>query len=91
MAEIGPTEMVFVDCHYYHNPKAQRMGNIDWIPISDLSDALKDGREVLFWDVWGVPERKSARVATFSGTDWRDDEGVPIWTPTHFAEINPPA
>lgn len=23
------------------------MGNIDWIPIADLPDALKDGRDVL--------------------------------------------
>lgn len=28
------------------------MGSIDWIPIADMPDALKDGREVLvgWWD-----------------------------------------
>lgn len=67
------------------------MGNIDWLPISDLPAELRDGREVLLYDWQG------AKVATWQDGAW--DSGyssetgggpIEIEEPTHFAEINPP-
>lgn len=68
------------------------MGAIEWLPIADLPDALKDGREVLLWD------GSNADVGIWSIQRWWDDgpgwnettEGGPLYHVTHFAEINPP-
>lgn len=61
------------------------MGNIDWIPIAELPDALKDGREVLLhWP-------GSAAVSVWKNGDWRNFAPYRTGQPTHFAEINPPA
>ena len=63
---------------------------ITWLPISELPDALKDGREVLVWDV-----ESGAMVAEWvlhmsDPAAWKDVVGLNPLTPTHFAEINPP-
>lgn len=69
------------------------MGSIDWIPIADLPDYLKDGREVLLWD------GDSADVGTWSNTadfghgepGWSETtEGGRLLGITHFAELNVP-
>lgn len=76
------------------------MGNIDWIPIADLPDALKDGREVLLWEA--VVEGR-AEIAAWSPSAmwkpllirnnegvWCDRDGSTIHGITHFAEITRP-
>ncbi len=65
------------------------MGNIDWIPIADMPDALKDGREVLFScdDGHGNWRTIGKWDAEFG---WVDDGGAWIEVATHFAEINAP-
>lgn len=64
------------------------MGNIDWLPISELPEEFKDGRDVLLW-------RGAAKRSVVA--HWRGDIGA--WTSihggwtvlaTHFAEISPP-
>lgn len=58
------------------------MGAIDWIPIADMPDALKDGRTFLVWA--GHPclgQWLNGKLAYTRGTV----------TPTHFAEINAPS
>ena len=56
------------------------MGSIDWIPIADMPDVLKDGRVLLGWhDIY-------RNAFTFRAIP---DEPVPIGI-THVAEINPP-
>lgn len=66
------------------------MGSIDWIPIADLPEYLKDGRDVLLWS------SGSADVAIWweSGlkgrSGWITPEGVQLGPVTHFAEIDPP-
>jgi hypothetical protein len=47
------------------------MGNIDWIPIADMPDALKDGREVLLWVSHGFPA-----VYKWRGRFWWNMEDV---------------
>lgn len=68
------------------------MGRIDWIPIAELPEAFKDGREVLIYDSAG------AVVVTYDPRTmpeycWRGTygDGDASFTPTHFAEINPPS
>lgn len=62
------------------------MGRIEWIPIAELPEAFKDGREVLF-----------SSPASLTSVGWYDDEIGWLYqgwndkaNPTHFAEINPP-
>jgi hypothetical protein len=38
------------------------MGRIDWIPIAELPEAFKDGRELLFW----YPAGRTVET----GNDW---------------------
>ncbi len=75
---------------------------IDWRPIADIPDALKDGREVLLWEV-AVEGR--AEIAAWSPAGpahmppayqlangvWSDREGYTIRGVTHFADIGSPA
>lgn len=71
------------------------MGRIDWLPLSDMPDALKDGREVLLW-----LEEGRAVVADFDMDSWwiKEDRGpyqagVTELRPgeaTHFAELHGP-
>jgi len=68
------------------------MGHIDWIPIAEMPDALKDGREVLLWGDTG------ANVASWRYGGWDNGfaseiDGSPFMVESviHFAEINPPA
>jgi hypothetical protein len=68
------------------------MGRIDWMLIAELPEALKDGREVLLWE----PEEDgagSAVVGKFADEHWfcACYDYQQVWSPTHFAEINPPA
>jgi hypothetical protein len=78
------------------------MGNIDWNPIADIPDALKDGREVLLWE---TNVEGQAEIATWDPAGpahmpierlltegvWCDRDGATIHGITHFAEINAPA
>lgn len=69
------------------------MGRIDWIPLDDLPERLRDGRDLLFWSNDEV-------VVAFWDTfldeqdeeylDWATREGGHLVGATHFAEINPP-
>lgn len=72
--------------------KEHPMGRIDWLPIEELTDELKDGRELLIWilDDFHIG---SANVDPDDGSIrwWIDIEAEPITDqPTHFAELNPP-
>lgn len=67
------------------------MGNIDWIKISELPEAFKDGRELL---LYGRCERDGAFYGRDVNVGWWDRDhwrarDLPI-EPTHFAEINLP-
>lgn len=66
------------------------MGHIDWIPIADMRDELKDGRAVLLWEdgrayIAAWVETGGREVPSF----WAADAGCRV-TPTHFAEFNAP-
>lgn len=80
------------------------MGNIDWLPFSELPEAFKDGRWILLSG--GLPDWADhssvlpppAVTAFYSGEDgWimslaeAGYVAVSYLNPTHFAEINPPA
>jgi hypothetical protein len=56
------------------------VGNIDWIPIADIPDALRDGRQVLLWT-----EDEDKAVASYWLGYWAG-----MLQPSHFAEINAP-
>lgn len=63
------------------------MGVIEWLPIAEMPDALKDGRDVLVW--FG-----EAAVAFYDDVSeqWRStDYSFAEEQTSHFAEINPPA
>lgn len=67
------------------------MGNIDWLPIADLPERLKDGRKVLLWDWSG------AQTAEWNGRGWHtgfaselDGDPIMVDDPIHFAEISEP-
>lgn len=59
------------------------MGNIDWLPIAELPEAFKDGRDLLVW------EREPVILQWHNGW-WADNGLTHIDEPTHFAEINAP-
>lgn len=74
------------------------MGIIEWLPIADLPDEFKDGRQVLLWC-----GESGADVGTWSSdSHWSDEdiqaggywealyECAKITGVTHFAEITPP-
>ncbi|QNG46162.1 hypothetical protein [Sphingobium yanoikuyae] len=69
------------------------MGRIDWIPIAEMPDHLKDGRDLLFWS---DDEAVIALWDKFiTGEDdyyegWATREGGNLMGATHFAEINAP-
>lgn len=69
------------------------MGRIDWIPLDDLPERLRDGRDLLFWS---NDEVVIAFWDTFLDEqdeeyqDWATREGGHLVGATHFAEINPP-
>jgi hypothetical protein len=80
------------------------MGHIDWIPIADLPEALKDGRRVLVWTDTRIDRDDLDYVEAACGGEHvigpqfgRLDANGGDWTleligkPTHFAEINAPA
>lgn len=70
---------------------------IDWKPLAEIPDALKDGRQVLLWE-----PKYGADVGTWqTGNHWsqqEDDAGywealyecALIEGKTHYAEITPP-
>jgi hypothetical protein len=58
------------------------MGVIEWIPISELPEAFKDGRDVLVWE-------DRAMVCHYHAGRWWLEGEVTV-DPTAFAEINPP-
>lgn len=63
------------------------MGHIEWIPIKDLPERLKDERRLLGWCPRTGPCIMTVRGITTEtwGPSFKNPE------PTHFAEINPPA
>lgn len=66
---------------------------IPWHPISQLPDALKDGRELLLWDGAAVVDTWSARGAHFGMGEpgWSEcHEGSALDGVTHYAEITAP-
>jgi hypothetical protein len=70
------------------------MGRIDWIPVEDMPDRLKDGRDLLFWTNDEIEIAIWDRFIT--GEDeyhygWATREGNHFVGATHFAEINAPA
>lgn len=67
------------------------MGRIDWIPIEEIPEVLKDGRDVLLWEA-DEGETGRAAVGKFTGDSWYCAcyDFQSIWKPTHFAEINAP-
>lgn len=67
---------------------------IDWQPIAEIPDALKDGRQVLLWAEDITP---GAEVGTWEAAlpSWPEGwtalyDHAPITDVTHFAEITPP-
>jgi hypothetical protein len=58
------------------------MDHIDWTPIADIPEHLKDGRSLLLWCEGG------AMVGSYWQGGWISGNGDV--EPTHFAEINPP-
>ncbi|CAM8655389.1 hypothetical protein [Sphingobium cupriresistens] len=70
------------------------MGHIDWIPLGDVPERLKDSRDVMFW---ADDELKVAFWDTFLDgddeeyKDWALREGGHLTGATHFAEINAPS
>jgi hypothetical protein len=70
------------------------MADINWRPIDEMPDALKDGREVLLW----AEAATCANFVTYafeevdgSKGNWHDDRGsLGHLEPTHFAEIGEP-
>lgn len=66
------------------------MGRIEWLPIEDLPEEMKDGRDVLAWGRDGavvVYWVESSGLGAVS--HWVSESGF-IERPTHFAEINAP-
>lgn len=64
---------------------------IDWRPIEEIPDELKDGRQVLLWD--GVFGAQVARWQRFWDTGFAseiDGDPIAVEDATHFAEISPP-
>ena len=77
------------------------MGNIDWLPIEDMPEEMKDGRWLLLW----LPGEYWATGSNYAVGFWGEDDEGGDWLaadtdsksmtafgdrPTHFAEINPP-
>ena len=77
------------------------LGRIDWIPIEEMPDEFKDGRDVLLgsraWQLWGSGAFNNGRWTVSCGGEvpWEGDgdrgglKDLPF-DPTHFAEINAP-
>lgn len=66
---------------------------IDWRPIAELPEALKDGREVLVWGDESADVATWQQRAHFGQGDpgWQDTGvGGELTDITHFAEISPP-
>lgn len=73
------------------------MGRIEWIPIAELPEAFKDGREVLFYYPDAFAYDPDSPVPTMavkrcdSRGNWSGYYPVEfLGEPTHFAELNPP-
>ena len=69
---------------------------IDWTPISDMPDDLKDGREVLMWINAGFSGGDPfAQICMYdiryNWQGWIDTtEHADMGEPTHYCEITPP-
>lgn len=66
---------------------------IEWQPIAELPEELRDGREVLLWVGFGADVGVWLQQRLGSGAGWAEDDfdKYPIDGVTHFAEITPPA
>lgn len=66
----------------------------DWKPITELPDALKDGRQVMLWDFSGATVctwRSSHPIGWDSGAASEiDGDPVMVESPALYAEIDPP-
>jgi hypothetical protein len=58
------------------------MGDIDWLPISELPEAFKDGRQLLLW-AFDCP-------VLWRWLDGPENLNGMLHSATHFAEINSP-
>ncbi len=65
------------------------MGNIDWVPIEECPDRLKNGRFLLLWD--GQRPHTAFWFDRGPRAGWETYDGDWIAKPTHFAEINAPS
>jgi hypothetical protein len=63
------------------------MGRIEWLPITEVSAPLRDGRDVLLW----VDRRATVGYwdRYLDGEDWATHEQTRP-KPSHFAELNNP-
>lgn len=61
------------------------MGNIDWLPIAELPEALKDGRDVLLHEFG-----RSYLAWHNEILGWVTMGEYQIEHPSHFAEVNGP-
>lgn len=69
------------------------MGHIDWVPIDDMHDRFKDGRDMLFWSNDEIVVAFWDRFVDGDDDyyeDWATREGNHLAGATHFAEINAP-
>lgn len=70
------------------------MGHVEWIPIAEMPEEFKDGREVLLWRGFSAVEKWTSFARRYQDDAWgwsggqEADDCAPA---THFAEINPPA
>jgi hypothetical protein len=66
------------------------MGNIAWLPIDYCRTIGNQGRDKVLVGTTGDP---NVYVAIMVDGQWVGEgwEPIPNQTPTHFAEINPPA
>lgn len=77
------------------------MGRIEWLPIKDMPEEMKDGRRVLLAGGYFFCEALERRVTDPVSCQWWEGDWLIAGTeggyvcvfysgPTHFAEINAP-
>lgn len=66
------------------------VGRIEWVPIAEMPEALKDGRPLLLWVIGFAWIADWRRGAWYSDAWERSGRHAYPIEPTHFAEINGP-